>query len=231
MTSAESGSRPPVDGENDPRSLVDHRNGSRPRLGVLISGRGSNLQSIIDAISAGELAASIGVVISNRADAQGLQRARDAGVEAMSINPRDYADRDAYDRALVDLLLARRVSLVCLAGFMRLVGQPLLDAFPNRILNIHPSLLPAFPGLEAQRQALDYGVQVTGATVHLVTSELDGGPIVLQAAVPVLPDDTIDTLSARVLLQEHRIYPEALKIVLEGGWQVAGRRFVREVVS
>ena len=213
------------------RAMTSAENRSRPRLGVLISGRGSNLQSIIDAISAGELAASIGVVISNRADAQGLQRARDAGVEATSISPRDYADRDAYDRALADVLLARRVSLVCLAGFMRLVGQPLLDAFPNRILNIHPSLLPAFPGLEAQRQALEYGVQVTGATVHLVTSELDGGPIVLQAAVPVLPDDTIDTLSARVLLQEHRIYPEALKIVLEGGWQVAGRRFVREAVS
>src|SRR3954470_2362205 len=187
MTSADNGSRPPVDRQNDSRPVVDDRNDARPRLGVLISGRGSNLQSIIDAISAGELAASIGVVISNRADAQGLQRARDAGIEATSLSPRDYADRDAYDRALVDLLLARRVSLVCLAGFMRLVGQPLLDAFPNRILNIHPSLLPAFPGLEAQRQALEYGVQVTGATVHLVTSELDGGPIVLQAAVPCCP--------------------------------------------
>lgn len=210
---------------------MDEKNGSRPRIGVLISGRGSNLQSIIDAISAGELVASIAVVISNRVDAPGLQRARDAGIEAVSISPRDYADRDAYDRALADLLLDRRVSLVCLAGFMRLVGQPLLDAFPNRILNIHPSLLPAFPGLEAQRQALDYGVQVTGATVHLVTSELDGGPIVLQAAVPVLPDDTIDTLSARVLLQEHRIYPEAIRIVLDGRWQVAGRRFLPDVVS
>ena len=194
---------------------------------MLISGRGSNLQSIIDAISAGELVASIAVVISNRVDAPGLQRARDAGIEAVSISPRDYADRDAYDRALADLLLDRRVSLVCLAGFMRLVGQPLLDAFPNRILNIHPSLLPAFPGLEAQRQALDYGVQVTGATVHLVTSELDGGPIVLQAAVPVLPDDTIDTLSARVLLQEHRIYPEAIRVVLDGGWSIQGRRFIQ----
>lgn len=210
---------------------MEEKNGSRPRLGVLISGRGSNLQSIIDAISAGELPASITVVISNRADAPGLQRARDAGIEAVSISPRDYADRDAYDRALADLLRARRVSLVCLAGFMRLVGQPLLDAFPNRILNIHPSLLPAFPGLEAQRQALEYGVQVTGATVHLVTSELDGGPIVLQAAVPVLPDDTIDTLSARVLLQEHRIYPEAIRIVLDGRWRVAGRRFFPGVVS
>ena len=201
------------------------------RVAVLISGRGSNLQSIIDAISAGELAASIAVVISNRADARGLQRARDAGIEALSLSPREFADRDAYDRALADLLLARRVALVCLAGFMRLVGQPLLDAFPNRILNIHPSLLPAFPGLEAQRQALEYGAQVTGATVHLVTSDLDGGPIVTQAAVPVLPDDTVDTLSARVLVQEHRIYPDAIKIVLSGRWQVAGRRFLRDVVS
>ena len=216
MTSAENHSRPPVEIQNDSRPRVDDRNGSRPRLGVLISGRGSDLQSIIDAIAAGELAASIAVVISNRPDARGLQRARDAGIEALYLSPREFADRDAYDRALADVLRARRVALVCLAGFMRLVGQPLLDAFPNRILNIHPSLLPAFPGLEAQRQALEHGVQVTGATVHLVTSQLDGGPIVTQATVPVLPDDTVDTLSARVLVQEHRIYPEAIKIVLNG---------------
>ena len=120
---------------------------------------------------------------------------------------------------------------MCLAGFMRLVGQPLLDAFPQRILNIHPSLLPAFPGLDAQRQALEHGVHVTGATVHLVTSELDGGPIVLQAAVPVLPGDTVDTLSARVLAEEHRIYPEAIRIVLDEGWTVVGRRFIREAAS
>ena len=231
MTRAENPSRPGVESENGSRLRVEIENPSRPRLGVLISGRGSNLQSIIDVIAAGELAASIAVVISNRADAPGLQRARDAGIEALSLSPREFADRDAYDRALAELLRARRVVLVCLAGFMRLVGQPLLDAFPNRILNIHPSLLPAFPGLEAQRQALEYGAQVTGATVHLVTSELDGGPIVTQAAVPVLPNDTVDTLSARVLVQEHRIYPEAIKIVLGGGWQVAGRRFLRDVVA
>jgi phosphoribosylglycinamide formyltransferase-1 len=202
-----------------------------PRIGILISGRGSNLQSIIDAISAGDLEASIAVVISNRADAQGLDRARAAGIDALHLNPRDYADRDAYDRAIVDALTARGVALVCLAGFMRLVGQPLLDAFPQRILNIHPSLLPAFPGLDAQRQALEHGVHVTGATVHLVTSELDGGPIVLQAAVPVLPGDTVDTLSARVLVEEHRIYPEAIRIVLDEGWTVVGRRFIREAAS
>jgi phosphoribosylglycinamide formyltransferase 1 len=210
---------------------VENENPSRPRLGILISGRGSNLQSIIDAIGAGALDASIAVVISNRADAPGLQRARDAGIEALPISPRDFDDRDAYDRAVADALLARGVTLVCLAGFMRLVGQPLLEAFPRRILNIHPSLLPAFPGLEAQRQALDYGVQVTGATVHLVTSELDGGPIVLQASVPVLAGDTVDTLSARVLLEEHRLYPNAIRIILDGRWVVIGRRFVREVES
>jgi len=204
---------------------------SRPRLAVLISGRGSNLQAIIDAIAAGALHAAISIVISNRADAQGLQRARDAGIETLCLNPRDYAGRDAYDRAIVDALAARRVALVCLAGFMRVVGQPLLDAFPQRILNVHPSLLPSFAGLDAQRQALEYGVQVTGATVHLVTAALDGGPIVLQAAIAVLPDDTVESLSARVLVEEHRIYPAAIGIVLAGGWTLAGRRFLRAIPS
>ncbi len=200
-------------------------------LGVLISGRGSNLQSIIDAIAARTLDATITLVVSNRADAQGLQRARDAGIEAIHLSPRAYPDRDAYDQALADLLRSRRVELVCLAGFMRLVGRPLLDAFPNRILNIHPSLLPSFPGLEAQRQALAHGVRVTGVTVHLVNAELDGGPIVLQAAVPVLEDDTFDTLEARILVEEHRLYPEAIALLLDGGWSIAGRRLVRAAVS
>jgi phosphoribosylglycinamide formyltransferase-1 len=198
---------------------------------VLLSGRGSNLQAIVHAISRGELDATIAVVVSNRADAPGLERARSAGIDALHVDPRRFADRAAYDRALADLLTARGVSLVCLAGFMRLVGAPLLDAYPQRILNIHPSLLPAFPGLDAQRQALEHGVQVTGATVHLVTSELDGGPIVVQAAVAVLPDDTVETLSARVLIQEHRIYPEAIRIMLTERWKVVGRRFVRVAAS
>ena len=201
------------------------------RLGVLISGRGSNLQAIIDAIAGGRLAATVAIVISNRADAAGLGRARSAGIETLYLNPRDYDDRDAYDAAIAEVLRARRVDLVCLAGFMRLVGPRLLEAFPNRILNIHPSLLPSFPGLDAQRQALEHGVQVTGATVHLVTSELDGGPIVLQAAVPVAPGDSADSLSARILLEEHRIYPEAIRIVLEGGWTIDGRRLVRVAES
>jgi len=207
---------------------VKARSSGRARLAVLISGRGSNLQSIIDAIADGKIDASIAIVVSNRADAAGLKRARDAGIDAVHVNPRDHPDRDAYDSAVADLLRARDVTLVCLAGYMRLVGRPLLDAFPQRILNIHPSLLPAFPGLDAQKQALVHGVHVTGATVHLVTDELDGGPIVLQAAVPVLPDDTVEELSARVLVQEHRIYPEAVRIVLDGRWKVEGRRFVRE---
>ena len=194
---------------------------------MLISGRGSNLQSILDAVAAGRLAASLAVVIANRAQAPGLDRARQAGVEALYLNPREHADRDAYDAAIVDVLRARDVTLVCLAGYMRLVGAPLLDAFPQRILNIHPSLLPSFPGLHPQRQALAHGVRVSGATVHLVTRELDGGPIIVQAAVPVLPGDTEDALAARILVEEHRLYPEAIRIVLEPGWWIEGRRFLR----
>jgi phosphoribosylglycinamide formyltransferase-1 len=196
------------------------------RLAVLISGRGSNLQSIIDAIARGELDATMAIVVSNRADAGGLLRARDAGIETLVLGTREYTSRDAYDQALADALHARDVGLVCLAGFMRLVGAPLLRAFPDRVLNIHPSLLPAFPGLEAQRQAIEHGVRVSGATVHLVTAELDGGPIILQASVPVLDGDTPDSLAARILIQEHRIYPEAIRIVLNGQWKLAGRRFV-----
>ena len=200
---------------------------SHPRLAVLISGRGSNLQSIIDAIEGGALDATIAVVVSSRAGAAGILRAREAGIAAVHLNPREYPDRRAYDGALVDLLRARAVDLVCLAGFMRLVGAVLLEAFPNRILNIHPSLLPSFPGLEAQQQALDHGVRVSGATVHLVTAELDAGPIILQSAVPVLPDDTVDSLSARILIEEHKIYLEAIRLVIGGGWRVEGRRLLK----
>jgi phosphoribosylglycinamide formyltransferase-1 len=196
------------------------------RLAVLISGRGSNLQSIIDAIARGELDAALAVVVSNRADAAGLLRAREAGIETLLLSPREYASREAYDRAIADALRARRVGLVCLAGFMRLVGAPILEAFPNRVLNVHPSLLPAFPGLDAQQQAINHGVRVSGATVHLVTAELDGGPIILQSAVPVLDNDTAETLAARILIQEHRIYPEAIRLVLDDKWTLVGRRFV-----
>ena len=195
-------------------------------IGVLISGRGSNLQALIDAVADGRLNARLAVVISNTPGAPGLGRARAAGIETLTINHRDYASRDAFDAALAAALQDRRVELVCLAGFMRLIGQRMLDAFPERIINIHPSLLPAFPGVDAQAQALAYGVKVSGVTVHLVTAELDGGPIILQSAVDVLDDDTPETLSARILEQEHRIYPEAVARVLAGGWQVVGRRFV-----
>lgn len=195
------------------------------RLGILISGRGSNLQAIIDAIDDGRLDAEIAVVIANRADAAGLQRARDRGLATRCINHRDFSSRDDFDRALVTELRAHGVDLVCLAGFMRLVGAPMLEAFPHAVLNIHPSLLPAFPGVDAQRQALEHGVKVTGVTVHLVTPELDAGPIVVQRSVPVLDDDTVETLSARILVEEHRAYPEAIEIVLSHRWQIAGRRF------
>jgi phosphoribosylglycinamide formyltransferase-1 len=198
-----------------------------PRLGVLISGRGSNLQALIDAVDEGRLSAEIAVVIANREDAAGLERARRAGIEALVMSHRAASSRDAYDRALAEALKARGVTLVCLAGFMRLIGPALLDAFPNAVLNIHPSLLPAFPGVDAQRQAVAHGVKVSGVTVHLVTPELDGGPIVLQRAVPVLEGDSAATLAARILEEEHRLYPEAVQLVLDGAWTLEGRRFVR----
>ncbi len=195
-------------------------------LGVLISGRGSNLQAIIDAIAAGRLDARIALVVSNRADADGLERARKAGIESLVINHRAYPTREAFDLAVVAELKQRGVGLVCLAGFMRLLSPAFIGAFPNAILNIHPALLPAFTGLEAQHQAWEHGVKISGATVHLVTTELDAGPIVLQAAVSVRDDDTPDTLAARILAEEHRIYPEAIGIVLDGKWRLEGRRFV-----
>lgn len=198
------------------------------RLGVLVSGRGSNLQAIIDAIADGRLNAEIALVISNREDAQGLERARQAGVECLYINHLEYDSREEFDRSVVSELKKRDIALVCLAGFMRLLSAEFIRAFPGSILNIHPSLLPAFPGLEAQQQAWHYGVKISGATVHIVTPELDNGPIVLQAAVSVAEDDTPDLIAARILEQEHRIYPEAIGMVLDGTWRVDGRRFVRE---
>lgn len=196
-------------------------------IAVLISGRGSNLQALIDAIAERRLDGEIAVVISNKAQAPGLERARAAGIQTLVLDHRAFPSRDAFDTAIARELRARGVRLVCLAGFMRLIGAPLLDAFPNAILNVHPSLLPAFPGVDAQRQAFEHGVKISGATVHLVTGELDGGPIVLQSAVPVRDDDTPDILSARILIEEHRIYPEAVRIILDGGWRIEGRRFVR----
>ena len=194
-----------------------------PRLGVLISGRGSNLQAISDAIANHSLRATIAVVISNIPSAPGLTVAREAGIDTVIV-PHGGSTREAYDHLLIEALTQRRVDLVCLAGFMRLLGPSFIDAFPNRILNIHPSLLPAFPGLDAQRQALEHGVKIAGATVHLVNTELDAGPIVLQAAVPVLAGDTVASLSARILEVEHQIYPQAIQLMLDGDWEIEGRR-------
>ena len=197
------------------------------RLAVLISGRGSNLQAIIDAIANRRLRARIAIVISNVEGAQGLARADAAGIPTEVLPHRQWPTREAYDIQLVETLRQHEVDLVCLAGFMRLLGPAVIDAFPARILNIHPSLLPSFPGLDAQRQAHQYGVQVTGVTVHFVDTQLDAGPIVMQAAVPVLPADTLDTLASRILAEEHRVYPEAIQLVLDGGWRIEGRRFVQ----
>lgn len=195
-------------------------------IAVLISGRGSNLQSIIDATRDGRLDARVALVLSNKADAYGLERARLAGIETLVLDHKAFPSREAFDQAMVEALRAREVELVCLAGFMRLLGATFVDAFPNRILNIHPALLPSFPGLHAQRQALEHGVRFSGATVHLVNTQLDAGPIVVQAVVPVFTDDTEDTLSARILAEEHRIYPEAIQRVLDRDWRIDGRRLV-----
>jgi len=185
------------------------------RLGVLISGRGSNLKAIIDAIEQQRLNAAIAIVISNRADAEGLDHARRAGIDTLVISHKSFATREDYDRALVKALNDRAVSLVCLAGFMRLLSPVFIEAFPNRILNIHPSLLPKYPGLHPQQQALDDGAAVSGATVHFVNKDLDAGPVVMQRAVPVLPGDTAEELAARILEVEHAVYPEAIAAVLE----------------
>ena len=190
------------------------------RLGVLISGRGSNLKAIIDAIASGRLDASIAIVISNQADAAGLDPARAAGIETLVLSHQAFATREEYDRAMVKELQDRQVTLVCLAGFMRLLSPVFVDAFPARILNIHPSLLPKYPGLHPQQQALDDGAAVSGATVHIVNKELDAGPVILQRAVPILPDDTAETLAARILEIEHALYPDAIAAVLD---QIAGR--------
>jgi phosphoribosylglycinamide formyltransferase-1 len=196
------------------------------RLGILISGRGSNFEAIADNVARGAIDAEIGVVIANRPEAPGLESALKRGLNAVCLPSRGL-DREIYDRQLVDELRKNSVDLICLAGFMRLLSAGFIREFPNRILNIHPSLLPAFPGLDAQHQALAHGVKITGCTVHFVDQDLDAGPIVLQAAVPVQDDDTVETLSARILHEEHRIYSEALRIVIAGDFRIEGRRVSR----
>ncbi|BBA70258.1 phosphoribosylglycinamide formyltransferase [Geobacter sulfurreducens] len=193
-------------------------------VGVLVSGNGSNLQAIIDRIEAGSLPAKIACVISNKADAFGLERARKHGVPAIHIDHRAHGGRESYDAALVETLRAHGVQLVVLAGFMRIVTPVLLDAFPNAVMNIHPALLPAFPGLHAQAQALRYGVKFSGCTVHFVDEGTDTGPIIIQAAVPVMDDDDEASLSARIQREEHRAYPEAIRLFAEGRLRIEGRK-------
>lgn len=198
----------------------------KKRIGVLLSGRGSNFEALAESAAAGRIPnAEIAIVVSNRENAPGIERARARGIEALVI-PSKGLERDAYDRLVAAALEEKKVDLVCLAGYMRLLSPYFVAAFRNRILNIHPSLLPAFPGLEAQRQALEHGAKFSGCTVHFVDENLDAGPIVLQAVVPIKDDDTPDTLSERILREEHRIYSEAVRIVLEGRYRIENRRVI-----
>ena len=195
----------------------------KKRIGVLLSGRGSNFEALADSVAAGRIPnAEIAIVISNREGAPGIERATVRGIPAKVI-PSKGLEREVYDRQVVSELTAARVDLICLAGYMRLLSPYFVAVFPQRILNIHPSLLPSFPGLEAQKQALDYGVKFAGCSVHFVDENLDAGPIILQAVVPVEDGDTVESLSARILGEEHRLYSEAVKIVLEGNYQIVGR--------
>ena len=195
-------------------------------LGILLSGRGSNFEAIADNVASGKLDATIAVVISNKADSPGIESARRRGLQALVI-PSKGMPREEHDRLIVAALEEHKVDLVCLAGYMRLLSPWFIGQFPNRILNIHPSLLPAFPGLDAQKQAFDYGVKVSGCTVHFVDADLDHGAIILQKSVPVLDTDDDHTLAARILEQEHIAYSEAINLVLEGKYKIAGRRLVR----
>jgi phosphoribosylglycinamide formyltransferase-1 len=199
----------------------------KKRIAVLLSGRGSNFEALAESVAAGRIPeAEIAVVVSNREGAPGIEKARQRGLEAAVI-PSRGRQREEYDREVVALLKEKKVDLVCLAGFMRLLSPYFIGEFRNRILNIHPALLPAFPGLEAQKQALEWGVKVAGCTVHFVDETLDGGPILAQTTVPVLDDDTEETLSARILREEHRLYTEAVQLVLSGKFRIEGRRVVR----
>jgi phosphoribosylglycinamide formyltransferase-1 len=203
----------------------------KKRIGVLLSGRGSNFEALASRVASGRIPnAEIALALSNREDARGIEKARALGIEARVISSKGL-EREAYDKLVIAALQEKRVDLVCLAGYMRLLSPQFVAAFHNRILNIHPSLLPAFPGLEAQRQALEHGVRFSGCTVHFVDENLDAGPIVLQACVPVEDSDTPETLSERILRQEHRIYAEAVRIVLEGKFRIQGRRVLNTVQS
>jgi phosphoribosylglycinamide formyltransferase-1 len=199
---------------------------AKTKLGILISGRGSNMQSIVRACRAGDVPAEVAVVVSNRADAAGLEWAADTGIPTAVFSHKDFESREAHDEAIVARLKESEVEWVCLAGYMRLLSQAFIDAFPNRILNIHPSLLPSFPGLHGQRDAFDYGVAVSGCTVHIVDLQLDHGPIVVQRSVPVEGCDDAEALTERILAEEHKAYPMALRRLLVESWGLDGRRVV-----
>jgi phosphoribosylglycinamide formyltransferase-1 len=193
-------------------------------IGILISGSGTNLQAIVDAIEANKLDAKIAVVLSNRTDAYGLVRAAKHGIPTEVLDHKKFPSREAYDQAVVDIVRGRGVELVVLAGFMRLLSPVFVKAYSNRIMNIHPALLPSFPGLQVQKKAVEHGVRFSGCTVHFVNEECDEGPIIIQAVVPVFPDDTEESLAARILKQEHRIYPRAIQLYSEGRLRVEGRK-------
>lgn len=200
----------------------------RLKIGVIASGRGTNLQAIIDSIKAGYILAEIMVVISDKKDAPALDRAASEGIDAVFVDPATFKDRISFDQEILEILKRYRVELLILAGYMRIVTKVLIDAYKNRIMNIHPALLPSFPGLSAQRQALEYGVKIAGCTVHFVEEGMDQGPIIIQAAVPVLEDDTEELLSARILREEHKIYPYAIKLYTDGRLSISGRRVLIE---
>jgi phosphoribosylglycinamide formyltransferase-1 len=201
----------------------------RGRIAVFLSGRGSNFMAIHEAVGKGAIDADIGLVFSNKEDAPGLVKAREWGLETLSLNPKLFAAREDYDRAIIRELEQRRIDLVCLAGYMKVLTPEFCDAFRYRLINVHPALLPSFPGLHVQQKAIDWGVCFSGCTVHFVAAEVDMGPIILQAVVPVLRDDTEETLAARILVEEHRIYPEAVRLYFDGRIEVRGRRvFVLE---
>jgi phosphoribosylglycinamide formyltransferase 1 len=201
----------------------------RGRIAVFLSGRGSNFMAIREAIRRGDINADIGLVFSNKEDAPGLGKAREWGLETLALNPKLFATREDYDRAIIGRLDEKQIDLVCLAGYMRVLTPELCDVFKHRLINIHPALLPSFPGLHVQQKAIDWGVRFSGCTVHFVAAEVDMGPIILQAVVPLLPNDTEEILAARILIEEHRIYPEAVRLYFEGRIEVRGRRvFVLE---
>ena len=199
------------------------------KLAVLVSGRGSNLQAIIDCVEKSSLAAEISLVLSNVKDAYALERGKNHGLEVVFLDPKIFPNKANYDQKIIDLLLSKSIDLICLAGFMQILGEKFIKAFSGKIINIHPSLLPAFPGLDVQKKALEHGAKFSGCTVHFVNEEVDGGPIILQSIVPIHDEDDIESLSKRILQQEHIIYPEAIRLIIEDNIEISGRRVLRKI--